>query len=100
MERLFSGIQPTGSIHIGNYLGALRHWTILQKKYESIFCIVDLHAITTLQEPETLKSRTRELAALLISCGINAEKSPLFVQSHISAHSQLAWILNCITPYG
>jgi len=100
MERLFSGIQPTGGIHIGNYLGALRNWTLLQEKYDSIFCIVDLHAITTWQEPETLKVRTRELAALLISCGIDAERSPLFVQSHVSAHAQLAWILNCVAPYG
>ncbi len=100
MERLFSGIQPSGNIHIGNYLGALRHWVALQQRYNCIFCIVDLHAVTTIREPLKIRQMTRECAAILIAAGIDNEQSILFVQSHIPAHSQLTWILNCITPFG
>src|SRR5690349_7714328 len=94
-KRVFSGIQPTGYIHIGNYLGAIRHWVASQTEFDNIFCIVDLHAITVPQEPKILRSRIRELVALLFAAGIDPKRSALFVQSHISAHSELAWILNC-----
>ena len=99
-KRVFSGIQPTGNIHIGNYLGAIKHWVASQADLDNIFCIVDLHAITVPQDPEMLKSKTRELAGLLLAAGIDPEMSVLFVQSHISAHAELAWILNCFTPMG
>jgi tryptophanyl-tRNA synthetase len=98
--RVFSGIQPTGDTHIGNYLGAMRNWVRMQNEYECIFCIVDLHAITVSQDPATLKVNIRELAGLLIAAGINPERSALFIQSAISAHAELAWILNCFTPMG
>lgn len=97
---MFSGIQPTGDIHIGNYLGAMRNWVRMQDDYDCIFCIVDLHAITIPQEPASLRAKTRELAGLLIAAGIAPERSALFIQSHIAAHSELAWILNCLTPMG
>jgi tryptophanyl-tRNA synthetase len=99
-KRVFSGIQPTGNIHIGNYLGAIKHWVASQADLDNIFCIVDLHAITVPQDPEMLKTKTRELAGLLLAAGIDPEMSVLFVQSHISAHAELAWILNCFTPMG
>jgi tryptophanyl-tRNA synthetase len=99
-KRVFSGIQPTGEIHIGRYLGAIRHWTAEQDKYDSIFCVVDLHAITIPQDPSLLKARIREFAGLLMAAGIDPERSILFVQSHVSAHSELAWILNCFIPVG
>ena len=99
-KRVFSGIQPTGNIHIGNYLGATRHWAAEQDKYDNIFCIVDLHAITIPQEPKVLKAKIREVTGLLIAAGIDAQKSIVFVQSHIHEHSELAWILNCTIPMG
>ncbi len=99
-ERLFSGIQPTGNIHIGNYLGAIQHWVSLQSEFDSIFCLVDLHAITTFQDPAILRSKTREVATLLIAAGIDTKIPSLFVQSQISAHAELAWILNCFIPVG
>ncbi|MFC2038597.1 tryptophan--tRNA ligase [Chloroflexota bacterium] len=99
-QRVFSGIQPTGDIHIGNYLGATRHWAAEQDNYDNIFCIVDLHSITVPQDPKVLKAKTREVTCLLLAEGIDAEKSIVFVQSHVSAHSELAWILNCFTPMG
>ena len=89
-KRVFSGIQPTGSLHIGNYLGAIQHWVALQAESDCIFCIVDLHAITTFQEPRTLRSKTREGAALLMAAGIDPAKSTVFIQSQISAHAELA----------
>ena len=98
-KRVFSGIQPTGDIHIGNYLGAIQHWAVSQEEFENIFCIVDLHAITV-QVPEKLKAKTREVAGLLFAAGIDPKLSALFVQSHISAHTELTWILNCFTPMG
>jgi tryptophanyl-tRNA synthetase len=100
MKRVFSGIQPTGSIHIGNYLGTIRHWVATQAEFENIFCIVDLHAISIPQEPETLKAKTREVAALLLASGVDLKQSAVFVQSHISAHAELAWILSCFIPMG
>ena len=99
-QTVFSGIQPTGNIHIGNYLGAIQHWVNSQVKYNNIFCVVDLHAITIPQDPSTLKTKSRELAGLLLASGIDPEKSELFIQSHVSEHCELAWILNCITPMG
>ena len=99
-KRVFSGIQPTGNIHIGNYLGAIQHWVTSQAEFESIFCIVDLHAITVPQEPKVLKVKIRELAGLLFAAGIDPKLSMLFVQSHVSAHVELTWILNCFIPMG
>jgi tryptophanyl-tRNA synthetase len=99
-KRVFSGIQPTGIIMIGNYLGAIKYWVAMQEKYDNIFCIVNLHAITIQQDPVVLKTRTREVTGLLLAAGIDPERSIVFVQSHISAHSELAWILNCFIPMG
>ena len=99
-KRVFSGIQPTGDIHIGNYLVAIKNWVASQPKYNNIFCIVDMHAITMPQEPKILKAKTQEVAALLFAAGIDPEQSALFVQSHVHEHAELAWILNCFTPMG
>jgi tryptophanyl-tRNA synthetase len=99
-KRVFSGIQPTGSIHIGNYLGAIRHWVTIQAEFEAIFCIVDLHALTIPQRSEVLRSKIREIGALLLASGVDPKRSAVFVQSHISAHAELAWILNCFIPMG
>ncbi len=99
-KRVFSGIQPTAGVHIGNYLGAIRHWVARQDEFDNIFCVVDLHAITVPQDPKILRGRVRELAGILLAAGIHIEKSILFVQSHVSAHSELAWILNCTIPMG
>ncbi len=99
-KRVFSGIQPTGDIHIGNYLGAIRRWVEMQREYDSIFCVVDLHAITVPQDPKILRAKTREVAGLLIASGIDPEAAALFVQSHVSAHAELTWILNCFIPMG
>ncbi len=98
--RVFSGIQPTHGLHLGNYLGAIRHWVRLQDEHECIYCIVDQHALTTLHDAEQMRSNTREVAAALLACGIDPERSILFVQSNVPAHSQLAWVLNCVTPLG
>ena len=99
-KRVFSGIQPSGKLHIGNYIGALKQWVARQDDRENYFCIVDLHAITVPQDPKILKHKIRELAALYIACGIDLEKSVMFVQSHNSDHAQLSWILNCFTGMG
>jgi tryptophanyl-tRNA synthetase len=99
-KRVFSGIQPTGNIHIGNYIGATRHWAAEQGIYDNIFCIVDLHAITEWQNPKELKAKTREVTGLLLAAGIDPKKSIVFVQSHVHEHSELAWILNCFIPMG
>ncbi len=99
-KRVFSGIQPTGDIHIGNYLGAIQHWVASQSELDSIFCIVDLHAITVPQDSKTLRSKIRELAGLLFAAGIDPKISTVFIQSHISAHAELTWILNCFIPIG
>ena len=98
--RVLSGIQPSGSLHLGNYLGAIRHWVARQDERESFICIVDLHAITVPQDPEALRRQTRELAALLFACGIDPLRSTLFVQSHVRAHCEAAWLLQCVTPLG
>ena len=99
-KRVFSGIQPTGSIHLGNYLGAVKNWVDSQEEYENIFCVVNSHAITTKQDPEQLRQKTYELAAMLLACGIDTQKSHLFIQSQIDEHAALAWILDCNIPMG
>ncbi len=96
MKRIFSGVKPSGELHIGNYLGALKNWIKLQYDYESIFCIVDLHAITVPQDPQMLKKRTIDIAKIYLACGIDPKKNIIFIQSHVSEHSELAWILNTI----
>jgi tryptophanyl-tRNA synthetase len=99
--RLFSGMQPSAdSLHLGNYAGALVQWIDMQKTHDAVFCVVDLHAITVPQDPKTLAANTRRTAAQYIAAGIDPEKSTLFVQSHVPAHSELAWILNTITGFG
>lgn len=98
--RIFSGVQPTGNLHLGNYLGAIRNWVDMQQSYECIFCIVDLHAITVPQDPAELRNATREVTAAYIACGINPDTATIFNQSAVSAHAELAWILNCLTPLG
>ncbi len=99
-SRVLSGVQPSGNLHIGNYLGALANWVRIQYDYESIFCIVDLHAITVYQKPEELKAKIRELAALFLACGIDPKHSRIVVQSTVPAHAELAWLLTCVTPMG
>ena len=99
-KRIFSGIQPTGNLHLGNYLGAIRNWVTLQDDFESIYCVVDLHAITVAQDPQQLRQSTREVAASLIAAGISPERSVLFNQSSVPQHSQLAWVFNCIARLG
>ena len=99
-KRIFSGIQPTGNLHLGNYLGAMKNWVNLQNDITSIFSIVDLHAITVPQEPSKLKSSTREVTAAIIASGVDIEKSVLFNQSSVKEHAELAWILNCVCRIG
>lgn len=99
-NRIFSGVQPTGNLHLGNYLGAIRNWVQMQDDYEAIFCIVDLHAITVAQDPEALRNATREVTAAYIACGIDPEKNTIFNQSMVSVHAELGWILGCFTPLG
>ena len=99
-KRVFSGIQPSGNLHIGNYLGAIKNWVAEQHKYHNVFCVVDLHALTVPQDPEELYHKTREVALLYLACGINLEHCAIFVQSHVPAHSELTWLLNCVTPLG
>jgi tryptophanyl-tRNA synthetase len=98
--RVFSGIQPTSGIHLGNYLGAIRNWVTMQASYDCIYCIVDLHALTALHDPAEMRANTREVAAALLASGIDPARSILFVQSHVPAHPQLAWVFNCVTPMG
>jgi len=98
--RVLSGVQPSGQLHIGNYLGALKNWAEIQSKYESIFCIVDLHAISVYQKPEELSAKIRETAALFIASGIHPEHSSIVVQSSVPGHAELAWLLTCVTPLG
>jgi len=96
MKRIFSGVKPSGPLHLGNYLGALRNWVELQREYESLFCIVNLHAITVPQDPQELRARTRETARLYLAVGIDPEVSTVFIQSDVPAHAELTWLLNCI----
>ncbi len=100
MQRVFSGIQPTGVPTLGNYLGAIRNWVPMQDDHECIFCVVDLHALTVWQEPKGFGAQTREMAAALLACGLDPQKCTLFVQSHVHAHARLAWIFNCVARLG
>ncbi|NJL81982.1 MAG: tryptophan--tRNA ligase [Chloroflexaceae bacterium] len=97
-QRVLSGVQPTGNLHLGNYLGAIRNWVEIQQHYDNFFCVVDLHAITVPHRPATLAQDTYAIAALYLACGIDLQYSTIFIQSHVSAHSELAWLLNCVTP--
>ena len=101
MERIFSGVQPTGNLHLGNYLGAIRNWVHLQNDFDDcIFCVVDMHAITVWQNPCDLRSNTRETAAAMIAAGVNPERNIIFNQSQVTAHAELAWIFNCVARLG
>lgn len=99
-KRIFSGAQPTGQLHIGNYLGALKNWVALQDEYESFYCIVNLHAITLPQDPATLRQKTRDLARIYLAAGIDPERSTIFIQSDVAEHAELTWILACISRLG
>ncbi len=99
-KRVFSGIQASGNLHLGNYLGAIRNWVKMQNQYHNYFCVVDLHTVTVPQDPSVLRTNIREVAGLLFAAGIEEEDSVVFIQSHVRAHSELAWLLNCITPMG
>ncbi|MFP6179740.1 tryptophan--tRNA ligase [Helicobacter pylori] len=99
-KRVFSGIQPTGQIHLGNYLGAIKHWVEMQDEYENLFCVVNSHAITLPIDPVFLKSQTYELVKLLLACGISPKQSGLFIQSEVDEHAALAWLLNCQVSMG
>src|SRR3954451_19200659 len=100
IPRVLSGIQPSGNLHIGNYLGALKNWVKIQYDYESIFCIVDLHAITVPQDPAELRSKILEIAGIFLAAGIDPKHSSVMVQSAVPAHAELAWMLTCVTPVG
>ncbi len=98
--RVFSGIKPTGNLHLGNYIGAISQWIKIQDQYDCFFCIVDLHAITVSQDPKQLAEKTKELASLYLACGLDPKKSTIFIQSHNPDHTSLAWILNCLASMG
>ena len=98
--RIMSGIQPTGNLHIGNYLGALRNWVELQEEYETFYAIVDLHALTQRPAAADLRAATREIAIGVLASGVDPDRSVLFVQSHVAEHAELGWILTCLTPMG
>jgi len=100
MARVFSGIQPTGRKHVGNLIGAIRHWVADQDEPGCLFCIVDLHSITVPREPDELRSSTVDTAALLLAAGIDPERSTFFVQSHVPQHAELGWLLNCVATVG
>lgn len=100
MKRIFSGIQPTGEIHLGNYVGAIRNWVYLMEEYDCVFCVVDYHAITVEYPVEGFKDRILDTALILLACGLSPEKCKIFVQSHVQEHAELAWIFNCVTPIG
>ena len=101
VKKIFSGVQPTGNLHLGNYIGAIKNFVDLQNENnECIFCVVDLHAVTVKQDPEILKQNTRETAATFLACGINPQKSIIFNQSSVSAHSELSWLLSCVARMG
>jgi tryptophanyl-tRNA synthetase len=100
MKTVFSGVQPSGNLHIGNYIGALRQWVKIQEESDAIFCIVDLHAITVPQDPKILKEKVFDIAALYLACGIDPKKAHIFIQSENPDHTYLAWLLNTITPFG
>jgi tryptophanyl-tRNA synthetase len=99
-QRVLSGIQPSGNLHLGNYLGALKNWVAIQDEYENYFCIVDLHALTVPQDPKVLRLKIREVAAVYLAVGIDPEKSVVFRQSRVSEHTELTWLLNCVARFG
>jgi tryptophanyl-tRNA synthetase len=99
-KRVFSGIQPTGNTHLGNYLGAVRRWAAEQGDKTNYFCVVDLHSLTVPQDPAQLRHETRSMAAMLLACGIDPQQSTVFIQSHVTAHAEGCWLLNCVTPLG
>ncbi|MDB5035357.1 MAG: trpS [Chlorobi bacterium] len=99
-RRVFSGMQPSGEFHLGNYIGALKRWVLGQEEKENFFCVVDLHSLTVPQDPAELRMRTRQLTAIYLAAGIHPDKSTLFVQSHVTAHAEGCWLLNCVTPLG
>ena len=99
-RRVFSGIQPSGNLHVGNYLGALKNWVEIQDEYENYFCIVDLHALTVPQDPKTLRRKIREVAAIYLAVGLDPEKCVIFRQSRVSEHAELSWLLNCVARVG
>mgnify|MGYP000900315697 CR=1 FL=1 len=100
MKRIFSGVQPTGNLHLGNYLGAIRNFVTLQDSYDCIYCVVDLHAITLWQEPAALRAQTREVTAAYLAAGVDPKRSIIFNQSQVPAHAELAWIFNCVARIG
>ncbi|MEE8444208.1 MAG: tryptophan--tRNA ligase, partial [Alphaproteobacteria bacterium] len=100
MSRIFSGVQPTGNLHLGNYLGAIRNFVRLQDEYDCIYCVVDLHAVTMPQDPKELRAHTREVTAAFLAAGIDPERHIIFNQSQVSAHAELAWIFNCVARLG
>ncbi|MBS3919510.1 MAG: tryptophan--tRNA ligase [Deltaproteobacteria bacterium] len=100
MDRIFSGIQPSGEIHIGNYVGAIRNWVQLTERYDCIYCVVDYHAITIEYEVELMQKRILETATILVACGLTPDKCIVFVQSHVPEHTELAWVFNSVTPIG
>src|SRR6266480_4827975 len=100
MPRVFSGIQPTGEMHLGNYLGAVRRWVADQDRQDAIYCVVDLHAMTVPYSPAELTGRTRQTAVLLMAAGLDPARCVLFVQSHVAAHAELTWLLNCVATFG
>src|SRR3954468_17479873 len=100
MTRVLSGIQPTGDLHLGNYIGAIRHWADDQRDHDSFFCVVDLHALTVEIEPDLLRAKTLEVAAILLAAGLDPNVCTLFVQSHIAEHTQLSWLLECVASVG
>ena len=99
-QRVFSGVQPSGNLHLGNYLGALKNWVSVQEEYQNFFCIVDLHALTVPQDPKVLRAKVRELTAVYLAVGLDPEKSVVFRQSRVSEHAELAWLLNCVARFG
>src|SRR5215218_8396492 len=99
-ERVFSGVQPTGNLHLGNYLGAIVKFVALQERYDCIYCVIDLHAITVWQDPAELPRNTREVTAAFIACGIDPKKNVIFNQSQVAEHAELAWVFNCVARIG
>ncbi|SVE37218.1 uncharacterized protein METZ01_LOCUS490072, partial [marine metagenome] len=100
MARVFSGIKPTGSVHLGNLLGALRNWTAMQDEYQAVYCVVDLHALTAPHDPDELRRATRSLAQMLVAVGIDPQRSTLFVQGHLTEHAECAWVMECTAAFG
>ena len=99
-KRVFSGIQPSGELHLGNYLGSIRNWVEDQGEHENIFCVVDQHAITVDHDPQVLRRSTRELVGIYLAAGLDPDRCTIFVQSHVPEHTELAWLLGCATPMG